>query len=126
MNSYYLIVFFGFILAQCLMASIQVYNYQKEKQIKYLDALAAYFKAELGYFIIGIIAISCVLFLISDYIDLSITKQDLKSMEHRTWKENLQLYFRTGSICIGAFVQYLAFKFKDKGKDAIDKAADKI
>jgi len=116
----------GFLLAQLLMVSIMVYNYQKEKDVPYLVALRTYFKAELGFFIIGLLGISSVLFILSDFIDLSVTKKDLLTIEGRSLKQNLQLYFKTASIIIGGFIQYIAFIYKKKGKAAIDKLADKI
>lgn len=125
-NNHYLEVFVAFLLAQSLMASIMVYTYQKKKSIGYIDALLTYFKAEVGFFVIGVIGISTILFILSDFIDLSITRHDLLSIENLTWKQNLQLYFKTSSVCLGAFVQYLAFKLKDKGKAAIDKVVDNI
>ena len=60
----------AFFLAQLLITSIMVYNYQKEKDVPYLVALKTYLKAEIGYFIIGLIGILSVLFLLSDFIDL--------------------------------------------------------
>ena len=116
----------GFLLAQLLITSIMVYNYQKEKDVPYLVALRTYLKAELGFFIIGLLGISSVLFILSDFIDLSVTKKDLLTIEGRSLKQNLQLYFKTASIVIGGFIQYIAFIYKKKGKAAIDKLADKI
>lgn len=124
MNNYYFIGLSAFILAQLLMASINVYNYQKKKEIKYLAALSAYVQAEVGYFIIGIIGIFCVCFILKDFININITEEDLRHIEKRTWKENMQLYFRSSAFFIGAFIQYLAFKYRTTGKKAIDKAID--
>ncbi len=126
MYAQYFQVFIAFVLAQSLMASIQVYNYQKEKSISYNLSMRTYFSAEMGYFIIGILAITCVLFILSDFVDLSITREDLLSKEKTTWKENLRLYFKTSSLLVGGFVQYIAFVYKSKGKIAIDKIADKL
>lgn len=126
MYAQYFQVFIAFVLAQSLMASIQVYNYQKEKSITYNLSMKTYFRAEMGYFIIGILAITCILFILSDFVDLSITREDLLSKEKLTWKENLRLYFKTSSLLIGGFVQYIAFVYKSKGKIAIDKIADKL
>ncbi len=126
MYAQYFQVFIAFVLAQSLMASIQVYNYQKEKSISYNLSMKTYFQAEMGYFIIGILAITCILFILSDFVDLSITREDLLSKEKTTWKENLRLYFKTSSLLIGGFVQYIAFVYKSKGKIAIDKIADKL
>jgi hypothetical protein len=126
MNQHYFIVLFAFLLGQMLMTSIQVYNYQKDLKIDYDKALVTYLKAEVGYFIVGLVGIICVCFILSDFIDLRVTKDDLKKIASRTWKENLQLYFKTSSFVIGCFIQFIAFKYKDKGKDAIDKAVNKI
>lgn len=126
MNQHYYQTLIAFFLAQLLVASVMVYNYQKEKNINYWTALVAYFKAEVGYFIIGIIGIFAILFILSDFIDLSITRTDLLSKEHLSWKENLQLYFKTTALFVGGLVQYIAFIYKSKGKKAIDKIADKL
>lgn len=126
MNQHYWQVALAFIIAQLLMASINVYLYQQKIKIDYWAALKTYFSAELGYFIIGIFSILAIMFIMSDFIDLSVTRKDLLSKESLTWKENLQAYFKTCAFVVGAFVQYIAFKFKDKGKDAIDKASDKL
>lgn len=125
MSKQYLIVFFAFLLAQLLMVSIMVYNYQKEKNIGYGMALYTYLKAEIGYFIVGFMGILCVCFILSDWIDLNLTKQDLESIVHRTLKENLQLYFKTGSFVISSFIQYIAFKYRERGKTAIDNVIEK-
>lgn len=125
MNAHYFDMLLAFLIAQLLMASINVYTYQLNKSIDYWSAVKAYFKAEIGYFIIGLLAVCAVLFVLSDLIDLSVSRKDLLNKTSLTWKENLQLYFKTSALFIGAFVQYMAFKFKEKGKAAIDKAVDK-
>lgn len=126
MNSHYWIIILAFLLGQALMTSIVVYNYQKEKHIEYDHALITYMKAEVGYFIVGFIGILCVCFILSDFIDLNVTKEELKSLETITWKEKLQIYFKSSAFVIACFIQYIAFKFRDKGKVAIDNAIDKI
>jgi hypothetical protein len=83
-------------------------------------------KAEIGYFIIGVFGIVSILFILSDFVDLSITRKDLLTKDGLNWKENLRLYFKTTSLFLGGFVQYIAFVWKKKGKDAIDKIADKV
>lgn len=126
MNNHYFIIILAFLLGQALMTSIVVYNFQKEKHIDYFDALTTYCKAEVGYFIVGFLGILVICFILSDFIDLSITKEDLKHIGQRNWKENLQLYFKSSAFLIACFIQYLAFRFRDKGKVAIDNAIDKI
>ena len=126
MNAQYLQVFAAFLLAQLLMMSIMVYNYQKEKNVDYIPSVKAYVRAEVGYFIIGIFGILVILFIMSDWVNLSVTKEDLLKVEKRSLKQNMQIYFKTTAIVVGAFIQYLAFTFKNKGKAAIDKIADKV
>lgn len=126
MYIHYFMMFLGFILAQLLVTSIMVYQYQKEKSVSYGSALTAYLKAEIGYFVIGVVGILIIIFILSDYVDLSITRKDLLTKGGLTWKENLRLYFKSISILVGGFVQYIAFVYNKKGKIAIDKIADKI
>lgn len=123
---HYVQLFFGFIIGQFLMMSLNVYDFQKKKDISYRNALAAYATAEIGYFVIAGIGLIALLFILSDYIDLNVTKNDLKSMDSLDWKQKLQLYFKTGSLVLGAFIQYLTFKFRSVGKKAIDNAVNSM
>lgn len=123
---HYVQLFFGFLIGQFLMMSLNVYDFQKKKDISYRNALAAYAAAEIGYFVIAGLGLIALLFILSDYIDLSVTKNDLKSLESLDWKQKLQLYFKTGSLFLGAFIQYLTFKFRSVGKKAIDNAINSI
>lgn len=124
MTQHYYDVLFAFLLAQLLMVSVNVYFYQKQKEITYWLALKTYMWAEIGYFIIGIVAVCGLLFILSDFIDLSISRKDLLTKETLTWKEDLIVYFKTTAFCVGAFLQYIVFKLKEKGKAAIDKKVD--
>lgn len=126
MSAQYLIVLIAFLLGQLLMTSVNVYDYQKKKDIEYFNSLQIYIKAEIGYFIIGLISVLCVIFILSDFVDLSITRKDLLSIENRSWKQTMQLYFKTTSFALGCFIQYIVFKLKDKGKKAIDKAVEGV
>lgn len=123
---HYVQLFFGFLIGQFLMMSLNVYDFQKKKDITYGNALNAYVAAEIGYFVIAGIGLISLLFILSDYIDLSVTKNDLKSLDSLDWKQKLQLYFKTGSLFLGAFIQYLTFKFRSVGKKAIDNAVNSV
>lgn len=126
MQNPYFQIFAAFILAQFLMASINVYNYQKEKDIEYFKAFGAYLKAEVGYFIIGLASVLILMFILPELVDLKINRTDLLSKEKLSWKENIQVFFKCTAIVIGGFIQYIAFALKKKGKAAIDKAVDKV
>lgn len=126
MSGHYFLVILAFLIAQFFMASVNVYIYQKEKDVDYWTALTSYFKSEIGFFIVGFAAIFGIMFILSDFVDLSITRADLLSLEKLSLKQNLQLYFKTTAFFVGAFIQYIAFVFRKKGKQAIDKVADKL
>ena len=121
----YLTVVLAFLLGQFVTTSVVVYKLQKEKQVNYFSALAAYLKAEIGWFIIGLAGISCIMFIMSDFVDLTIKKADLLSKEHLSYKEKLIVYFRTSALIVGTFVQLIAFNFLKKGKEKISAFADK-
>lgn len=124
MNNYVVVVL-AFLLGQFITTSVVVYNMQKEKQVSYMNALTAYLKAETGWFIIGFAAISCIMFIMSDYVDLNIKKADLINKENLSYKESLIVYFRTSALFVGTFAQLLAFKFLKKGKEKIAEFEDK-
>lgn len=122
----YIQLFLGVLIGQGLMTSILVYNYQKELEIPYWKAVGAYLGAEIGFYVIGAFGLLALLFIMSEFIDLHITKEDLRSITAKSWKENLQLYFKTASLLVGLFVQYIAFKVRSVGKVAIDNASAKL
>ena len=118
----YIQLFFGVLIGQALMTSIMVYDYQKEKKITWWQAMTEYVKAHTGYYVITAVALISCLFILSEFIDLSLKKEDLRSQAALSWKQKLQLYFKTGSLIIGMFIDYIVFKVKNKGKEAIDNA----
>ena len=126
MNKHYWIVWVAFLLAQALVTSIMVYRDQKNKKIDWWPAMKFYCTAEFGFFVIGFIGIGCICFILSDFIDLSLTREDLANQEKKTWKVLVQLYFKTTSLFIGGLIQYIAFTYKDRGSKLVDKAADKL
>lgn len=118
----YIQLFFGVIIGQLLITTVMVYGYQKEKNITWGEALTVYVKAEIGYYVIAAVGLIAALFILSEFIDLSLKKEDLRSQTALSLKQKLQLYFKTGSLLLGMFIQYVVFKVKDKGKAAIDNA----
>lgn len=121
----YIQLFFGFVLGQGLMMAMNVYSYQKDMHIEYKQALKAYTKAEIGYFVIAGIGLLVLLFIMSDFLDLTISKKDLRQLDVLNLKQKLQLYFKTGSVLFGMFIQFIAFKVRKTGKEAIDNAVIK-
>lgn len=120
---HYIQLFFGLIIGQALMTALNVYQYQKNRQIEYNTALQVYVRAEKGYYVIAIVSIIAALFVLSEFINLSVTKDEIRSLDHKTFKDNLRLYFKTGALVLGLVLQYAAFALRTVGKVAIDKAS---
>lgn len=123
---FYIQLFVGFILGQALMMSLNVYDYQRKKDIKWKNAVIIYTKAEMGYFVIAAIGLFVLLFVLSEFINLNVSKEEIRGKAEKTVQDKLQIYFKTGSVFLGMFIQYIAFKVKKAGKEAIDKAIDGV
>lgn len=124
--NYYILTIIGFMCAQFFMASLQVYDYQKSKDITWWNAMKVYSSAEFGWFVIAFFGLLLVLFILPDLINIDIKQSDLFDKDLLTWKEKAQKYFRITIVCLGAFIQYLGFKLRKTGKQAIDKAIDGV
>lgn len=122
----YLTIIIAFFLGQFAYTTATVYLLQKNKPISYGQAFKAYITKEIGWFIVALAGVSCILFISSDYIDLSIKRSDLLNKEVLTLKEKIIVYFRTISLCVGAFVQHLLFLWLKKGKTAVHELNEKI
>lgn len=125
MNNYITVVM-AFIIGQFAYTSITVYNLQVSKDISYWAAYKAYMKKETGLFVIAIAGLCCVLFILSDFVDLNIHKSDLLNKDALTYKEKLIVYFRTIALFVGAFITHILFKVYAKGKEGVEVADIKL
>lgn len=125
MNNYFTIIV-AFLIGQFAYTTITVYILQKDKDIDYFTAYKAYMKKEIGWFIVAFAGLACVLFVLNDFLDLSIKRKDLLNKDVLTLKEKIIFYFRTGALFVGAFIQHLLFMVFKKGKEEIKKVNDQI
>mgnify|MGYP000222701852 CR=1 FL=1 len=125
MNNYLTIVI-AFFIGQFSYTTITVYNLQRGKDISFWSAYVAYMKKETGWFVVAIAGLCCLLFILSDFLDLSLKKSDLINKETLSYKEKIVVYFRTIALCAGAFIQHIIFAVYNKGKKEIEKVNDKI
>lgn len=121
--NHYLTITIGWVIGQICYAAVSVYILQKNKNIKYWGAWAAYGKSELGNFVIAFSALLLILFIANDFLDINITKQDLLNKQQLNLKEKIILYQRTAATGIGAFSQHLLYIAFKRGKKEIDKVA---
>ena len=125
MNNY-LTIIIAFIIGQFAYTTVTVYNLQRGKDISFWHAYAVYMKKETGWFVVAIAALACVLFVLSDYLDLNVKRSDLLSKDVLTMKEKVIVYFRTIALAVGEFAQHIIFLAMKKGKKEIEKVNDSI
>jgi hypothetical protein len=119
---YYLNLIAAVILGQTFVAAVVSWIYQrKNDKVNYLTATKIYMKHEVGTFAVIFSFTLMVLFALSDWMDLNVSKAELLSRgkDGLSRFEHAQLKFRTYALCYGVFVQYLAFLFYKGGIKAI-------
>lgn len=119
---HYLWLFAGVIIGQGLWTSVNVYRYQIDKHIEWWPAMKAYWKASQGLYIIGATGLLALLFIMSEFVNLDATRDEMLKGDLEDWKKKVITYFKTCSVFLGMFIQVIIFKFEKRGKEAIDKA----
>ncbi|MBE2229939.1 MAG: hypothetical protein IAE96_04760 [Chitinophagaceae bacterium] len=111
-------------LAQAFIAALAVYRVQlSNEKINYQQALQLYFKANMARYVLVAVCVLILSFILSDYMDLSLTREDLraKGIEALNRVERIQLYFKSYAIGVGAFIEVLAVVLYKAGfKSIID------
>lgn len=126
MNYYQIVIIEAFVLGQIFFGLVCAWYLQLDKpELNYFDALRVFIKKEIGGFLVSVSFLSLVVFVLSDFINLNLTKQDLMLKQNRTNLENAQLYFRTVASFLGVFAQWLAFYVFKRGKKGIEDASKK-
>lgn len=111
-------------LAQAFIAALAVYRVQlSNEKINYRQALQLYFQANMARYVLVAVCVLILSFILSDYMDLSLTRADLraKGIEALNRVERIQLYFKSYAIAVGAFIEVLAVVLYKAGfKSIID------
>lgn len=118
---YYLLLVFAVIIGQTFTGCVSAWVFQRKNDaIDYWKALKLYFKKEVGTFMVILTFTILLMFILSDWMDLSVSRAELMSREKLNRFEQAQKFFRTVAILYGVFAQWLAFLFFKGGKKAID------
>lgn len=106
---YYLILIAAVIIGQAFTAAYLSWKYQTANDlIDYPKAFKLYVNKNIGTFAVIVTFTLIVLFILSDWMDMTMTKQQLLSLEKRTRFQEAQLKFRTVAIGYGVFAQWIA------------------
>lgn len=111
MIQYILLLIVAVFLAQAFIAAFAVYRVQlANENINYIKALQLYFKANMARYVLVAVCVLILCFILSDYMDLSLTRDDLraKGIKELTRVELIQLRFKSYSIAVGVFIEVIA------------------
>lgn len=117
---YYFLLIAAVIIGQVFVAAISAWIFQRNNEkIDYPTALKIYFNKEMGTFVVIISFTIIVMFVLSDWMDLTISKAQLLSREKLTKFEQAQSKFRTVAALYGMFAQWAALFVYKGGRNAI-------
>lgn len=118
---YYIILLLAVVLGQTFLAAMSAWVFQRKNEaISYKKALELYFKKEVGTFFVIISFTLLLMFVLSDYMDLTKTRAELIAKGELNRFEQAQKFFRTVAVLYGVFAQWLAYLFYKGGKKAIE------
>jgi len=124
MIKYILLLIVAVFLAQAFIAAFAVYVKQlSNDNIKYGQALQLYFRSNMARYVLVAVCVLILSFIMSDYMDLSLTRADLRAKGIDTLNriERIQLYFKSWAIGVGAFIEVIAvLAYKAGFKSIID------
>lgn len=117
---YYLLLIAAVIIGQSFFSSVSVWYFQRDiKELNYFKALQLYFKREIGSYFVVILLTMMVMFVLSDWMDLTTTRAELIAKGTLTRFEKAQEKFRTYATGFGIFAQWIAFVLYKGGRNAI-------
>jgi len=116
----YVLLVLAVIIGQTAKAAFSIWKHQSNNEnIGYWTAAGLYLKKNIGAFIAVLSFTFVLLFVLSDWMDMTLTKQELASKAVRTKFEEAQLKFKTVAIVYGLFAQGIASLFFKAGEKAI-------
>lgn len=117
---YYLILIAAVIIGQTFTAAYLSWKYQNANDlIDYPKAFKIYIHKNIGTFAVIVAFTLMLLFVLSDWMDMTLSKAELLSITKRTRFQEAQLKFRTVAIAYGVFAQGIASLFYKGGEVAI-------
>lgn len=124
MNNY-LIILIGWILGQTAYAFKKSWEIQRNRPgVSFKDALHMHFTKETASFAFAFVILLIGLFVLPNFIDMDITKDDLKNLEVAKWKVYFVNFLRVIAIVFGYLCQNLGWFFFGKSEKILQAQAD--
>ncbi len=125
MNNY-VVIATGWAIGQAAYACKKSWDIQrKNPDVDFKHALKMHFSKETASFVFGAVMLTLGLFVVTDYVDLDITKQDLKNAEVSKWKGIIITYLRTSSVVFGYICQNLGYFMFGRSEKILRDRAEK-
>jgi len=119
MNNY-IILFVGWLLGQCIYATIKAWDIQKKNDaIDFVAAIKLVYK-QFGSFVFAILMMLAALFVMPDFMKFIVSDQELTGNS-----KIIQQYFRVSTVGFGFVCQYFGLLFFSKLNKAVKNAVDK-
>jgi hypothetical protein len=94
---------------------------KKNADLSFRDALTLYFSKETAAFAFGFVMFCAALFMLPDFINMDITKEDLRNMEAAKWKTILINFLRGVSVLFGYLCQNLGYYLFGRSDKILEK-----
>ncbi len=125
MNNY-VILALGWILGQAAYLCVKSWDIQKKNEsVDFKHALSLLFSKETAAWFFGFVMLLIIMFVLSDFIDLNITKEDVKNMEVAKWKVYLINFQRTVAVVFGFVCQRFGYAFFGRTEKILKDRAEK-
>jgi hypothetical protein len=125
MNNY-VIICIGWVLGQTAYACKKSWEIQRNKpNVTFADALHMHFTKETASFAFAVIILLIGLFILPNFVDMDITKDDLKNMEAAKWKVYFVNFLNVIAVVFGYLCQNLGWFFFGKSEKLLQAQADK-
>lgn len=122
---YYLLLIVAWVLGQALYTAITIWRIQKNIDIDYFPAAKAYFKKEVGGYIVSLVFMLIIVFVLPELINMKMTRDELISKGNKSLVEKGQIVFRCVATLLGMFSLHVAYSVYKGGKKGIEDAAAK-
>jgi hypothetical protein len=124
MNNY-LIIVIGWVLGQAAYACKKSWDLQKTSvSLTFKDTIKIFFTKETASFAFAGIMLLIALFATPDFLNLDITKEELKNSELAKWKVFVINFLRVISVIFGYFCQNIGYFFFGKAGKFIKSKSD--
>lgn len=117
---YYLILIVAVFFGQMFVSSIAIYYYQLQNDnLDYFTAAKIYMKKQMAVFFIIFWLTILILFILSDWMNLTLTRVELLSRAKLTRLETIQSIFRSIAAIYGIGAQWVALLIFKGTRNAI-------